>query len=259
MEKASSSLTSARPSDSDSTGNLLHGLEYFYAPSGAITAGVVRIDGDEFAHLSHVMRRKAGDIIGVSDGRGTAYIAEITSVEKRMAIATVRSSHPMLHEPASVVVLAAALLKNPSRFDFLIEKATEIGVRSIIPLLTERTIPRHARTERWQKLALSAMKQSGRCILPDVRAPMTFDELLKPGNTLGEKRWLFHEAADGAMTASGEASTTGSHLVVIGPEGGFTDEEVRLATQSGFAAIRLGTRRLRSETAAIAAAARFLL
>ena len=259
MEKASSSLTSARPSDPDNAGTLLHGLEYFYAPPGAISAGVVRIDGDEFAHLSHVMRRKPGDVIGVSDGAGTAYTAEITSIEKRMAIASIRSTHPMLHESASIVVLAAALLKNPSRFDFLIEKATEIGVRTIIPLLTERTIPHHARTDRWQKLALAAMKQSGRCILPEVHAPMTFDEMILQAHRLAERQWLLHEAAEGAMTESGEATVAGPHLVVIGPEGGFTDEEVRQATEGGFAAIRLGTRRLRSETAAVAAAARFLL
>jgi 16S rRNA (uracil1498-N3)-methyltransferase len=179
-------LTSARPSDPDNAGNLLHGLEYFYAPPGAIAAGVVRIDGDEFAHLSHVMRRTAGDVIGISDGQGTAYTAEITSIEKRMAIAAIRSTHPMLHESASVVILAAAPLKNPSRFDFLIEKATEIGVHSIIPLLTERTIPRHARTDRWQKLALAAMKQSGRCILPDVRDPMTLEALIGQARTPGE-------------------------------------------------------------------------
>ena len=92
--KDSSSLTSDRPSDPDNAGNLLHGLEYFYAPPSAIAAGVIRIDGDEFAHLSHVMRRTPGDIIGISDGQGTAYTAEITSVEKRMAIC----SHPF-HTP----------------------------------------------------------------------------------------------------------------------------------------------------------------
>ena len=89
----------------------------------------------------------------------------------------------------SASILAAALLKNPSRYDYLIEKATEIGVRAIIPLITERTIPRHARTDRWQKLALAAMKQSGRCVLPDVHEPMTLDALI------GQAR---HPPANGA-------------------------------------------------------------
>lgn len=215
---------------------------------------MIRIDGDEFVHLSHVMRRTPGDIIGIADGQGTAYTAEIVTVEKRMAVCRIRTTHPMLHESPVRVILAAALLKNPSRFDFLIEKATEIGVNAIIPVITDRTIPRHARTDRWQKLALAAMKQSGRCVLPPVHEPVTFPVLMERSASFAAQRWLFHEAAE--ETGIVEA---GSHMVIIGPEGGFTDEEVALAVKNSCAAIRLGPRRLRSETAAIAATARFLL
>lgn len=246
-------MTSDRPSENDAPA-ALHGLEFFYAPPHAIHGGVIRIDGDEFAHLSHVMRRTPGDIIGVADGQGTAYTAEITAIEKRMAVCTVRTTHPMLRESPVRVTLASALLKNPSRYDFLIEKATEIGVSAIIPLITDRTIPRHARTDRWQKLALAAMKQSGRCVLPTVLAPIAFTDLLERSGSYADRRWLFHEDA-----GEGTAEGGGSHLVIIGPEGGFTDAEVARAAQNGCAAIRLGPRRLRSETAAIAAAARFLL
>jgi 16S rRNA (uracil1498-N3)-methyltransferase len=247
-------LTSDRPSDA--TAPLPpHGLEYFYAPPNAFSGGMVRIDGDEFAHLSHVMRRQPGDIIGISDGAGTSYVAEITALEKRMAVCAVCGTYPRLRESAVRVVLAAALLKNPSRYDYLVEKATEVGVSAILPIITERTIPRQARVDRWQKLALAAMKQSGRCILPLVHEPVALATLLAARTTYADACWMFHEAAEGD-TAAPEGL---SHLLLIGPEGGFTDAEVGLGHEHGCAAIRLGPRRLRSETAAVAAAARFLL
>ncbi|MBK7259076.1 MAG: 16S rRNA (uracil(1498)-N(3))-methyltransferase [Ignavibacteriae bacterium] len=246
-------MTSAHPSENEAH-EPPHGLEFFYAPPQAISNGFIRIDGDEFVHLSHVMRRTPGDIIGVADGQGTAYTAEVVTVEKRMAVCKVRTHHPMLHESPVRVILAAALLKNPSRYDFLIEKATEIGVSAIIPLITDRTIPRQARTERWQKLALAAMKQSGRCVLPPVHEPVTFPVLMERSASFAAQRWLFHEAAEDSGIIE-----AGSHMVIIGPEGGFTDGEVALAVKNNCAAIRLGPRRLRSETAAVAATARFLL
>lgn len=232
-----------------------HGLEFFYAPPAAISGGMIRIEGDEFAHLSHVMRRQPGDIIGITDGAGTSYVAEITTIEKRMAVCVVCSTHPLLRESPIRVVLAAALLKNPSRYDFLVEKATEIGVQAILPIITERTIPRHARIDRWQKLALAAMKQSGRSLLPHVHEPLPLATLLATSATYAERVWMLHEAAEGnAGTPAGQ-----SHLLLIGPEGGFTDAEVELGHTHGCATIRLGPRRLRSETAAMAAAAMFLL
>ncbi len=215
---------------------------------------MIRIDGDEFAHLSHVMRRAPGDTIGVSDGAGTSYLAEISTIEKRMAVCAIRGTYPLLGESPVRVTLAAAMLKNPSRFDFLIEKATEIGVHAIVPLITERTIPRHARSDRWQKLALAAMKQSGRSVLPRVHEPVPLQKLLDTTAQYAERCWMFHEAAE-----DGTSITGGSHLVIIGPEGGFTDAEVAAGGEHHCAAIRLGPRRLRSETAAITAAARFLL
>lgn len=252
-------MTSGRPSEIEGDGPPPHGLEYFYAPPAAFGARTVRIEGDEFTHLTHVMRRSEGDVIGVADGEGRACVTVITLIEKRAAVCTIQSTHLMLHEPPVRVTLAAALLKNPSRFDFLIEKATELGVRAIIPLITERTIPRHARVDRWQKLALAAMKQSGRCILPAVHEPLALTDLLARAPVTGERWWMLHEDASGAVPADVVDDAGPGHLLLIGPEGGFTDAEVGMAQRQGCAAVRLGTRRLRSETAAMAAAARFLV
>lgn len=263
-------MTSERPSDSPAAPGPPHGLEYFFADPSAISGDAVHIEGEEYAHLTHVMRRREGDIIGIIDGQGMAYVVAITALEKRRATGTIQSRHPFLHEHPVAVTLAAAILKNPSRFDTMIEKVTELGIRSFIPLFTERTIPRHARTDRWQKLALAAAKQSGRSVIPHILPAVTFEEFLGQASSHGVRRWILHEEATEELPrdpvqpeATDEphgalAQNAETHTLLIGPEGGFTDGEVALATARGYRAVSLGTRRLRSETAAIAAAARVL-
>src|SRR5207237_291502 len=136
------------------------------------------LDGEEFSHLVHVMRKKEGDEIRVVDGMGTAYDVQLGAVTKHMVRCGILETHSHHHEPSRLVTLGVGVLKNPSKFDFLVEKSTELGVHEIIPLQTERTIPHHAKVERWQKLALAAMKQCGRSYLPIVRTLTTLDELI---------------------------------------------------------------------------------
>lgn len=234
----------------------LHGLEFFYAPPESIDGTRVRIDGEEFAHLTHVMRRREGDRIGILDGVGMAYTAVITALQQRSAVAEIRSTHPLLNESPHVVTLCVSLLKNPSRFDFLVEKATEAGVRTIVPVICERTIPRHARVDRWQKIALAGAKQCSRAIIPAVAPPALFPETIAaaPGDAL---RLLLHEQSSTPFPVPAE----GAHasLVCVGPEGGFSERELHQAEALGWHTVGLGPRRLRTETAALLAAARLLL
>jgi 16S rRNA (uracil1498-N3)-methyltransferase len=134
-----------------------------------------------------------------------------------------------------------------------VEKAAEIGVVRIVPLLTERTIPRHAKTERWQKLCVAAMKQSRRCVLPEVRQPQPFREFISSCGG-GALKLIPHEQAEIPLTPS-RISGDGPAVVCIGPEGGFSDEEVAMAQEAGFQPVSLGARRLRTETAALVACA----
>jgi 16S rRNA (uracil1498-N3)-methyltransferase len=234
-------------------------MEYFYTPLDHITARQLTIDGDEFSHLTHVMRKKAGDAIRVVDGIGTTYDATIAEITKRSALCTILSHHRRLHEPDIDVTLAVALLKNASNFDFLVEKTTELGVNAIIPLLTERTIPRHAKKDRWQKLALAAMKQSGRCVLPSVASLTSFKDFLAVTKT-ASLRLIPHERVESpSITQTLQRGGDSSIVVCIGPEGGFSDEEIDSAIRTGFTPISLGTRRLRTETAAIVAVASVLV
>lgn len=228
-------------------------MEYFYTPPHLIGRSELTIEGDEFVHLTHVMRKKPGDAIRVVNGVGTAYDATIVGIDRRIARCEITVAHPRLHEPERDLTLGAAILKNSSRFDFLVEKVTELGVNTIVPLLTERTIPRHAKTDRWQKLALAAMKQSGRCILPRVRESTSLSAFLDAA-TPGTLRLIPHEQGDfPALMDIIRGREFRSALICIGPEGGFADDELKHAQHAGFEPVSLGQRRLRTETACVVA------
>ena len=231
-------------------------MEYFYAPPERVTPPTLKITGDEFSHMTHVMRMSAGDSIRVVDGRGNSYEAVITAISRREAECRITSRSPGLHEPARSLTLGAGMLKNPSRFDYLVEKAVEVGVAHIVPLLTERTIPRSAKTERWQKLCVAAMKQSGRCVLPQVSPPVRFSDFISSCDPRSLKVIPHGEAevSLGSLRAGGNAPA----VICIGPEGGFSEEEVARARDAGFQPVTLGARRLRTETAALVACALLL-
>jgi 16S rRNA (uracil1498-N3)-methyltransferase len=233
-------------------------MEYFYTPPDRVAATSLIIDGEEFAHLTHVMRRAEGDTIRVVDGAGQAYEAIIESIDRGSVRCSITQRLGTLHEPDVHLTMAVALLKNGSSYDFCIEKCTEIGVSEFVPLITARTIPRHARIDRWQKLALAAMKQSGRSVLPTVRPPLSFaDYLAHP--TAGAQGIIPHEKVERPLLAEGVLHATKRVAACIGPEGGFTDEEVSAAEAAGWNPVSLGRRRLRAETAAITTAALVLL
>lgn len=232
-------------------------MEYFYTPPECIAGHELTIDGGEFVHLTHVMRKKLGDAIRVVSGEGMAYDVTIVEVSKRTARCEITASHARLNEPAIDVTLGVAILKNASKFDFLVEKVTELGVNTIVPLLTERTIPRHAKTGRWQKLALAAMKQSGRCVLPQVRDLTSLQEFIT-STTPGSIKIIPHEKETQTLATVLAQNKTSVIVLCIGPEGGFSEQEIILAQEKGFRPASLGPTRLRTETAAIVASAMVL-
>lgn len=228
-------------------------MDYFYCPPEKISDGSVIIDGDEFNHLIHVMRKREGDRIRVVDGAGTAYDVHLVEVARRYAKGSVSATHRNHNEPPFNLTIAVGILKNPSRFDFLVEKVTELGARTIIPLLTKRTIPSHAKVDRWRKLALAAMKQCNRSVLPSVRDVLPLGELPDDPDAV---KLIAHESADpGATLPSMIRGKPSAVTIVIGPEGGFDDEEIAHLSALGYRPFSLGERRLRTETAAVVAAA----
>lgn len=211
--------------------------------------------GDESKHLSRVLRKRVGDHILVTDGADTMYEAAIVRIEKEEVECDIVDAKTKVNEPKIEVALAVSLLKNPARLDFLVEKAVELGVRTIIPMVCERTIPEHEKHTRLEKIALSAMKQSGRSYLPKIIDLMEFKTLVlhAQGYSL---RLIPHEKTEQSQFVSSvmqHHDNVKSALVMIGPEGGFTEHEIELASANEFIPISLGPRRLRTETAAISA------
>jgi 16S rRNA (uracil1498-N3)-methyltransferase len=234
-------------------------MDYFYTAPENISSQKVRIGGEEFTHLTHVMRKKQGDVIRVVDGLGMAYDIRLDEIGKGQTSGEILESYRNHNEPKISLTLGVGLLKNPSKFDFLVEKVTEIGVRTIVPLLTARTIPEHAKIDRWQKLALAAMKQSGRSYLPRIQELTELSGFLGQYGT-ADLRLVAHEQAVGI---TGVMQLINIHVrtvtVLIGPEGGFEEEEIEMCSAAGFTPVYFGERRLRTETAAIVAAASVLL
>jgi 16S rRNA (uracil1498-N3)-methyltransferase len=237
----------------------LHPPDYFYCLPHNIRGGQFLIDGEEGAHLVHVMRKQAGDTIRIVDGVGTAYDARIDEVKGKNVKGVIVNRYENHHEPSVHLTVAVGLLKNPSKFDFLVEKTTELGVRAIVPLKTERTIPSHTKTERWQKLALAAMKQAGRSFLPQIGEITGLQDLLD-SLPPGTQKYIAHEQPIEPAIASAAEGETGQPVVIlIGPEGGFSDGEVATALNAGCMPLYFGERRLRTETAAIIAVSALLL
>ena len=227
--------------------------DYFYAPPEARSGQEILIEGEELQHLVHVMRHKEGDTLVVVDGTGVVYETALRRLDRRGARCEILTARR--EPPGRLVRLGVGVLKNPAKFDFLVEKATELGVSAIVPLRTARTLPERARVGRWQKLALAAMKQSGRAWLPLV-APLTdLAEFLAGPAPEGALRLCAHEEAATPVLEPLLRHGRSPVQVCVGPEGGFAPEEVRQAAGAGFLAVSLGGHRLRTETAAMVAAA----
>jgi len=235
-------------------------MDYFYVKPEDVRSHGLTLRDDESKHLVRVMRKTIGDHIFVTDGNDTMYETVITEIDIKSTHCDIVAMHRKYNEPHIDVTLAVSLLKNPARFDFLVEKATELGVRTIIPLLSERTVPKHEKHDRLEKIALSAMKQSGRSWLPKVQMLKTFKHLIDNSHHWPVK-YVPHEKTDPSQTILSEFKhhdKVHTLLVAIGPEGGFSEEEITLALQSGFKTVSLGARRLRTETAAMVALAQLI-
>jgi 16S rRNA (uracil1498-N3)-methyltransferase len=236
-------------------------MDYFYVKQEDVTSHGLTLRGDESKHLVRVLRKNIGDRIFVTDGNEMMYQAVIAETGKTETRCTIVAMHRKYNEPSIDVTLAVSLLKNPARFDYLVEKTTELGVRSIIPISCERTISHNQKHERLEKIALSAMKQCGRSWLPRIQPLQSFKSLID-NSSYYQLKFILHEKTDSSHIIASELilhDDLHSLLIVVGPEGGFTEEETVSAEHAGFKSISLGTRRLRAETAAVAAISHVLM
>ena len=230
----------------------------FYTTPDKIGKDTLTIEGQEANHVLSVLRFGSGDEIDVVDGRGTKYKVVIQEVSRDFLQGKILSRTHMENEPDCHITLAQAVCRK-ERMDFLIEKATEIGVSCIIPLLTERSLIKAGgttrdkkKTERWRRIAIAAMKQSLRTVLPEIRDVMGFEQLL-PKIKDYDLCLLASLDKDSKTIRGCEQLKRGvrSVLLIVGPEAGFTEEELSKAESAGITSVSLGTRRLRTETAGL--------
>lgn len=227
---------------------------FFTDPDNVIGKDLV-IKGDEFFHCFKVSRKKEGDVIGVTDGVGRQYICTLKRIYKDWAECIIDRVDFKPREIFCEIVLIMSLIKG-DRFDWVIEKGVELGIVKIIPAITERTIPKESQNKlkRWNKIALSALKQCGGTVSPDIKKVQPLNEAMNEVSEF-DLKLIAHKSKKskhlGRTLESYRFSGKPKIAVAVGPEGDFTPDEIEYAEESGFIPVNLGERRLRSETAAI--------
>ncbi|MBQ2754066.1 MAG: 16S rRNA (uracil(1498)-N(3))-methyltransferase [Clostridia bacterium] len=223
----------------------------FFTDKKNIFDNYLRIVGEDVMHISKVLRMKCGEIITVCDGEGTDYEVSLKEFSKDYIIADILSSAKSLSEPSVYITLYQALPKQ-GKMESIIQKNTELGVSEFVPVYTKRCVVKPSdKTARWQKVAESAAKQSGRGIIPVVRDVISFNDAISEMADFDTKVILYEGEK---ITKIKEVVNEGCKkiAVMVGPEGGFEQEEVVKAVSKGIASVTLGTRILRTETAAAA-------
>ncbi len=225
----------------------------FYAgPDAALAAGTLALPPDESRHIVRVLRRRTGDEIRVVDGVGNWYRVRLTEASQDCAKGTILEARKDVGELPLRLTIGMAVLKNRARYEFFLEKAVELGARRIVPLVTSRTVAQGLRQDRARQIMISAMKQCGRCRLPRLEVPLPLEEVYARGAAgLG----LLCDGSAPAALSGALGRMPNRVTLLVGPEGGFSREEVARAKTSGFVPVSLGPRRLRAETAAVAAMA----
>jgi 16S rRNA (uracil1498-N3)-methyltransferase len=199
-----------------------------------------------------VLRAKVGTEVSVFNGDGHDYLGHIDAISKQHVTVNITSVKSLHTESTLHTCLALAVSKG-DRFDWAIKKATELGVTSIVPILSHRVDVRLSperwlkKRAHWQQAVISACEQSGRAVIPEVVSPEPLDSWV--AGVEADCKYLLDPSLDSEETST----TPESVAILIGPEGGFTSEELRLASQFGFYALRLGPRVLRTETAPLVA------
>lgn len=223
-------------------------MQIFYTT--AIQESEAMLLNEEAKHCSRVLRYSVGDTIYLTDGKGCLYNGIVTELNKN----DVQINQVEIFESsatASKLTIAIAPTKNISRFEWFLEKATEIGIGAIIPIITSRSERRVIKPERCKKILLSAMKQSKNFHLPVLNDMMKFDDFIKTINGTVQKFIAHCMAPENHLGTLYNVESSG--IVLIGPEGDFTSEELKLARDNDWIEVSLGQTRLRTETAGIVA------
>jgi 16S rRNA (uracil1498-N3)-methyltransferase len=233
----------------------------FYAPGLPDGSPAVDLPRDEAEHLSRVLRLRAGDPVQVFDGRGREFAGKVHQVGRASATVTLDGEVTPAREPSVRLTLVQAVPKGDA-MDRIVRDATMLGVAAIVPLVSARAeasvrrLEASGRVDRWQRIAVASVKQCGRAVVPAVLQPTTLEECF--GRVDAARRYLLAEPgllqveSVGVRSLSAEPAPT-SALLIVGPEGGWTPDEVEAARRAGCTPLTLGPRTLRADAAAAVA------
>ena len=235
-------------------------MELFYAYDS--DGRLCRLDSDESGHCVRVLRHRVGDEIHVIDGCGTMFRCRLTDDNPKSAEAEVLEAFPGWGGHPYRLTVACCPTKNNDRFEWFVEKATEVGVDRIVPVIGERSERKVYKTDRAYRIALSATKQSLKARIPEIADPVSVKDFIchsEPEEQVKESLKLIAYCFEGdtrriSIQEALAASTAADITIFIGPEGDFSPEEARLAIEHGYIPVHLGASRLRTETAAVVAA-----
>jgi len=226
-------------------------MQLFYTPDINPSHPQYFLTEDESKHAIRVMRLEKGDEVQLIDGKGGLYNASILDPHPKRTIIQINSVVTAFNKRNHYLHIAIAPTKNIERLEWFLEKATEIGVDEITPIICQRSERRELKTDRLNKIITAAIKQSIKAYHPVLNEPETFNQLLaKP---FSGQKFIAHCNKGDKTALKNELVTNGNYLILIGPEGDFTPDEIDNALTKDFKAITLGESRLRTETAALEA------
>jgi 16S rRNA (uracil1498-N3)-methyltransferase len=228
----------------------------FYVPRPRVEEGTLKIEGDQVRHIRRVLRLRRGDEIVVFNGSGKEYVGTIVEEGPSSVVITIQNIFSSRPESPLEITLAQSLLKG-EKMNYLIQKATELGVKEIIPFLSSRSVPlletskRSKRNLRWERIAVEASKQCGRVMVPKVGPLQDYSEMLRTASPDSLRLILWEREGASLKGILKESEEKTKIFFIVGPEGGVSNEEVEHARRVGFIPVNLGKRILRSETAVL--------
>jgi 16S rRNA (uracil1498-N3)-methyltransferase len=222
-------------------------VPYFYEAQLTSNPSVYILSEETSKHCVQVLRMKAGDRIDLTNGIGQLFEATISIADKRNTTVQIQAQKTIAPSTQKIII-GISLLKNVTRLEWLLEKATEMGVHTIVPLICDHTIHERFKTERMENILQSAMIQSQQVWLPILAEPTTFDKLIA-NYTASQK--LIAQCAPQEKTNIKQLVVNDDCILLIGPEGDFSAKEIEFALSQNYEAIHLGPTRLRTETAGI--------
>lgn len=226
-------------------------MQLFFNPDLNPASNSISFDKLESKHIIRVLRKRENDILNITDGKGNLYDAKISLANDKHCIADIIAVHKQPKTWSYYLHIAIAPTKNNDRFEWFLEKATEIGIDEITPILCQNSERKVVKLERLEKIVVSAMKQSLQCVLPQLNPPTSFSDFLNQNHS---GTLCIAHCEDSKKTLLKHAvQTSNKTTILIGPEGDFSVAEITKALDKGFHPVSLGENRLRTETAGLSA------